>query len=91
MTAKSKAGVLRAGKMVASRVNSAIEFVKAVARIGPVQLQVESRGLDQLLLVTGQACQAVGKTVGNEKFHFLSVVGTLPENMDVPFLAQFAE
>ena len=38
-------------------------------RVGRVQLEVENRGLDSLLLVAGEPGEAVDEGVGNAKFH----------------------
>jgi hypothetical protein len=43
--------------------------VEAHARTGRVQLEVERRCLYGLLLVTGEAREAVGEGVGYAKFH----------------------
>ena len=40
--------------------------------IGRVELQVEGRRLDGLLLVAGQAGEAVGEGVGDEEVHDMS-------------------
>ena len=46
-----------------------VELVEAHAGIGRVELQVERRRLDGLLLVAGQSGEAVGESVGDAKFH----------------------
>jgi hypothetical protein len=46
-----------------------VELVQAHARMRRVQLQIKGRGLDCFLLVTGQACQAVGEGVGYAEVH----------------------
>ena len=46
-----------------------VELVEAHAGIGRVELQVEGRRLDGLLLVAGQAGEAVGEGVGDAEFH----------------------
>ena len=46
-----------------------VELVEAHARIGRVELQVEGRRLDGLLLVAGQSGEAVGEGIGDAKFH----------------------
>ena len=46
-----------------------VELVEAHAGIGRVELQVERRRLDGLLLVAGQSGEAVGEGVGDAEFH----------------------
>ena len=49
----------------------AVEFVKAHAGAGRVDLQVEDRGLDRFLFLVAQLGQAVDKGICNAKFHQL--------------------
>ena len=46
-----------------------IEFVEAHAWIGGIELQVERRCLDRLLLVAGEASEAIGEGIGDPEFH----------------------
>jgi hypothetical protein len=46
-----------------------LHAMETQTRTDRVQLQIEGRGLDQLLLVTGQTGEAGGKGVGYTKFH----------------------
>src|SRR6266516_3150184 len=46
-----------------------IELVEAHAGIGRIELQVERRRLDGLLLVAGQSGEAVGECVGDAELH----------------------
>jgi hypothetical protein len=46
-----------------------LDAVQAHAGVLRVQLQVKRCGLDSLLLVTRQPCQAVGKGVSYTKIH----------------------
>jgi hypothetical protein len=43
--------------------------VKLHARVGRVQLQIESRGFTGFLFLAAQPGQAIGKGVGNAEFH----------------------
>jgi hypothetical protein len=45
-----------------------VELVEAQAGTGGIDLQVERRRLDSLLLVDGQASEAVGEDVGDAEF-----------------------
>lgn len=45
-----------------------VELVKAHAGVGRVDLQVERRRLDRLLLLARQARQAIGEGVGDAEF-----------------------
>lgn len=46
-----------------------VDAVKTHPRAGRVQLQIERGGLDGLLLLAGQARQAIGEGVGDAEFH----------------------
>ena len=46
-----------------------VELVEAHSGIGGIELQVERRRLDGLLLVAGQSSEAVGEGVGDAEFH----------------------
>ena len=48
-----------------------VKFVQAHAGIGRIELQVERRRLDSLLLIAGQASKAVGKGISNEEVHHI--------------------
>src|SRR5437016_7556084 len=48
-----------------------VEAMEVEARARRVHLQIERGGLDRLLLVAGQARQAVGEGVGDEELHGL--------------------
>ena len=43
--------------------------MEAEFRTCRVQLQIEGRGLDQLLFLAGEFGEAAGKGVGDEEFH----------------------
>ena len=47
----------------------AIELMELQSRMSRVQLEIEGRGLDRLLLVAGELGQAVRKCVGDPEFH----------------------
>jgi len=46
-----------------------VQPMKTHPQIRRIQLQIKGRRLHQLLLVTRQPCQTVGKRVGNAEFH----------------------
>ena len=46
-----------------------VQLVKTQSRTGGIHLQIERRRLDRLLLLTGQARQAVSERIGDTKFH----------------------
>ena len=54
------------------RVFGPLQLVKAQARVGRVELQVERGCLYRLLLLSGQLAEAIGKGVGNAEFHHLT-------------------
>ena len=50
-----------------------VDLVPLQARMRRVHLQVERRGLDRLLLVTGQLREAVGEGVSDAELHQVSI------------------
>ena len=46
-----------------------VELVETQAGIGRIHLQIEGRGLGQLLLFARQAGKAIGESVGNDELH----------------------
>ena len=57
------------------RVLRPVELVEAHTRIGRIELEIEGRGFDRLLLLTGQLGQVVGEGVGDAEFHLLCLFG----------------
>ena len=51
-----------------------VESMKLHAGAGWVQLQVERRGLDGFLFVTGKPLETVGKRADDEKLHDQSIL-----------------
>ena len=44
-----------------------VELVKLHPRVGGVELEIERRRLDRLLLIAGQPCEAVVEGIGDAK------------------------
>ncbi len=55
-----------------------VELVEAHARVCGVDLQVEGGHLHRLLLIAGQAREAVGEGVGDAKVHYLPSLNSGP-------------
>ncbi len=52
-----------------------IKLVELRAGIGQIKLEIENRSLDDLLLVVGQASQAVAKTITNSPWYIRIIAG----------------
>ena len=46
-----------------------VDSMKSHSGIHRIHLEVERRGLNCLLLIARQPCEAIGESVGDEKFH----------------------
>ena len=54
-----------------------VNLVELQRRMSRVQLEIEGRGLDRLLLVAAELSETVGERVGNPEFHLLRRISSV--------------